>query len=339
MRKKTFIFASALAILFAACTKEENNVKRDSSVKVTAEIYNQSQKNVNNTWDSDKIGVMAVLPQGTTMYEKYKNVGYQTSSIEAQADFSPIADGIFFENANEEYTFAAYAPFVASKNSSTLPGDNGKIAINTLSQSSAADQKNLDILYAIGAKASKKSPLISFTDNTATGGENCSFKHKMSRLILKVQVSDKDGFSDATILKDANYGLGGLIHEGVFDITSGLASATGNLISNWELQTYDKTSKKHTNNCIAEFNAATGIMTLTMILLPQTLTNSLNFDITLNDTDAQSFSNNTMIKPSLEAGYSYTYTITIKKTSLSISENTIENWNDGGSYNVDAKMQ
>ena len=326
MKKSTFILASALVILLAACTKEEN---RAMGVSVTAEIGSQSPRYANSTWNSDKIGVMAVLPQGSTMCSKYKNVGYQTSSIEAQADFSPIADGIFFEKADEDYTFAAYAPFVASENNSTLPGDNGKITVNTLSQASKAAQKNLDILYATGAKASKNSPLISFTDNTAKGGENCSFKHKMSRLILKVQVSDKDGFTNAALLKDATYKLGGLIHEGVFDVTSGSASAIGNVINGWDLR----------SNCAAEFDATNGIMTLTMLLLPQALSDNLNFEITLNDSDAQTFSNNNMIKPSLVPGYSYTYTVTLKKTSLSISENTIEDWNDGGSYVADAKMQ
>ena len=45
-----------------------------------------------------------------------------------------------------------------------------------------------------------------------------------------------------------------------------------------------------------------------------------------------------MIKPALEAGYSLSYTITVKKTGLTLSGSTIENWNDGGSHAGDAKM-
>lgn len=339
MRKNTFILFTAFITLFAECTKKEIDSRQDTRVGITAEISNKSQKNVNSTWNSDQIGVMAISPQGSAMCNKYKNVGYKTSSIEAQADFFPITDGLFFEKANEEYTFAAYAPFVASESISVLPGDNGKIDVTTLSQGSTAKQKKLDILYASGAKASKSTPIIKFTDNTISGGENCCFKHKMSMLILKVQVSDKDGFTDATILKDANYKLGGLIHDGNFDVTSGAVSATGNVVSDWELQSYDKASKNYTNNCITNFDASTGVMTISMILLPQTLNNSLNFEITLNDNEAQTFSNNTMIKPALEPGYSYTYTVTLKKTSLSINANTIEDWNDGGNFAADAKMQ
>jgi len=89
---------------------------------------------------------------------------------------------------------------------------------------------------------------------------------------------------------------------------------------------------------VATFDAATGVMTFTMILLPQTLANALVLEISPDDEEYQSYSNKDMIKPALEAGYSYTYTITVKKTGLTLSGSTIENWNDGGSHAGDAKM-
>lgn len=88
---------------------------------------------------------------------------------------------------------------------------------------------------------------------------------------------------------------------------------------------------------MATFDAATGVMTFTMILLPQTLANALVLEISPDDGEYQSYSNKDMIKPALEAGYSYTYTITVKKTGLTLSGSTIENWNDGGSHAGDAK--
>ena len=188
---------------------------------------------------------------------------------------------------------------------------------------------------------SKSSPLISFTDNTAAGGSDCSFKHKMARLILKVQVSAADGFTDPSVLRFANYKLGGLIHEGTFDILTGTASATGSVVNDWMLieSTYPTpTTNTVKYKCVTDYNVNTGVMTLTMILLPQTLTDFLSLDITPDDGENQTYSNKDLIKPALEAGYSYTYTITVKKTGLTISGSTIENWNDGGSHSGDATM-
>ena len=179
---------------------------------------------------------------------------------------------------------------------------------------------------------------VSFTDNTAAGGSDCSFKHKMARLILKVQVSNTDGFDDTAVLEFADYKLGGLVHEGTFDVKTGTAATAGSVVSDWMLRQCTGAPKTATDKCVATFDAATGVMTFTMILLPQTLANALVLEISPDDGEYQSYSNKDMIKPALEAGYSYTYTITVKKTGLTLSGSTIENWNDGGSHAGDAKM-
>lgn len=268
---------------------------------------------------------------------------YQTASTGTFADFTPATagDGIFFEDASREFTFAAYAPFASSYNASNLPGNNGQITVNTENQHTVAKQEAIDYIYATGAKGSKSNPVISFTDNTAAGGSDCSFKHKMARLILKVQVSAADGFTDPSVLRFANYKLGGLIHEGTFDVLTGTATATGTVVNDWMLieSTYPTpTTQTVTYKCVSDYDVNTGVMTLTMILLPQTLADYLNLEITPDDGESQAYSNKDLIKPALEAGYSYTYTITVKKTGLTLSGSTIENWNDGGSHSGDAMM-
>ena len=67
-----------------------------------------------------------------------------------------------------------------------------------------------------------------------------------------------------------------------------------------------RSPKTATDKCVATFDAATGVMTFTMILLPQTLANALALEISPDDGEYQSYSNKDMIKPALEAGYSYT---------------------------------
>lgn len=344
MNKKFFILAAA-ATLLAACTQEDEVQNNPVEARITAGVSGPKTRAVDNVWNADRIGVMAVDAPGesTTMGKKYKNVEYQTASTGTFADFTPATagDGIFFEDASREFTFAAYAPFASSYNASNLPGNNGKITVNTENQHTVAKQEAIDYIYATGAKGSKSNPVISFTDNTAAGGSDCSFKHKMARLILKVQVSAADGFTEPSVLRFANYKLGGLIHEGTFDVLTGTATATGTVVNDWMLieSTYPTpTTQTVTYKCVSDYDVNTGVMTLTMILLPQTLADYLNLEITPDDGESQAYSNKDLIKPALEAGYSYTYTITVKKTGLTLSGSTIVNWNDGGSHSGDAMM-
>ena len=341
---KFFILAAA-ATLLAACTQEDEVQNNPVEARITAGVSGPKTRAVDNVWNADRIGVMVVDAPGesTTMGKKYKNVEYRTASTGTSADFTPATagDGIFFEDASREFTFAAYAPFASSYNASNLPGNNGKITVNTENQHTVAKQEAIDYIYATGAKGSKSNPVISFTNNTAAGGSDCSFKHKMARLILKVQVSAADGFTKPSVLRFANYKLGGLIHEGTFDVLTGTATATGTVVNDWMLieSTYPTpTTQTVTYKCVSDYDVNTGVMTLTMILLPQTLADYLNLEITPDDGESQAYSNKDMIKPALEAGYSYTYTITVKKTGLTLSGSTIENWNDGGSHSGDAKM-
>ncbi len=342
MNSRLFILAAATTML-AACANESNEETGGAvEAQVTAGVSGPKTRAVDNRWNADRIGVMVVEAPGnaTTMGSKYKNVGYATTSTGATADFIPMTagGGIFFEDASAEFTFAAYAPYAPSASAAVLPGTGGKVAVNTASQPTATEQEKVDYIYATGAKATKGSPAISFTDNTAAGGSDCAFKHRMARLVLKVQVSNTDGFADAGVLELADYKLGGLVHEGTFDVTTGTATATGSAVSDWMLRRCTGTPRVATDKCVAHFDAASGVMTLSMVVLPQTLANALALEIAPNDGEAQTYANKDMIKPALAAGYSYTYTVTVKKTGLAVSGSTIEPWNDGGSHAGDARM-
>jgi len=194
MNMRFFIIAAA-ATLLAACTQENEVQNNPVEARITAGVSGPKTRAVDNGWNADRIGVMVVDAPGTTttMGGKYKNVGYATTSTGTNADFTPMTagGGIFFEDAFLEFTFAAYAPYASGANASTLPGTDGKITVNTSNQPTTTEQEKVDYIHATGAKADKDSPTVSFTDNTAAGGSDCSFKHKMARLILKVQVSNR----------------------------------------------------------------------------------------------------------------------------------------------------
>ena len=261
MKTNTKFFILAAVTLLAACAKENEEPKNPVAARITAGVSGPMTRAINNTWNTDKIGVMVVDEPNTptTMGNKYKNVGYQTTSTGTTADFTPITKGygIFFEDASSKFTFAAYAPYTSSANASILPGSNGEITVTTDNQPTVEDQEKMDYIYATGAQAGKSNPTISFTDNTATGGSDCSFKHQMARLILKVQASTTDGFSDTDVLKLADYKLGGLIHEGTFNVTTGIAATTGSVVNDWKLRECTGTPKTAADKCVASFDAAT----------------------------------------------------------------------------------
>ena len=77
------------------------------------------------------------------------------------------------------------------------------------------------------------------------------------------------------------------------------------------------------------------VRTYTLILYPQTLASALTFKAEI---DNQAYTNKE-IKPELQAGYSYTYEITVKKTGLTVSGCTIKDWNSGNAIPGDATMQ
>ena len=130
MNMKFFIIAIAAALL-AACTQENEVQNNPVEARITAGVSGPKTRAVDNKWNADHIGVMAV-DANTTMGQKYKNVEYQTASTGTSADFTPATDGngIFFEDASRQFTFAAYAPYETS-HASSLPGNKGKITVNT----------------------------------------------------------------------------------------------------------------------------------------------------------------------------------------------------------------
>ncbi|MCS2301946.1 fimbrillin family protein [Bacteroides ovatus] len=81
---------------------------------------------------------------------------------------------------------------------------------------------------------------------------------------------------------------------------TGTAATAGSVVSDWMLRQCTGAPKTTTDKCVATFDAATGVMTFTMILLPQTLANALVLEISPDDEEYQSYSNKDMIKPALE---------------------------------------
>ena len=213
---------------------------------------------------------------------------------------------------DETVTFSAYAPYCGG-DVNAYPGNEGEIAVSTLSQQDAASAEKVNYLFASGATASKAASEVKF-----------AFSHIMSRIILNVKVSTADGFDAADIDKGA-FELNGLVHEGNVNVLTGKAAASGQAPAAWNL-----------GNNAQKSAPAAGAHRYVAVVLPQATPNGLTFKAVI---DGQTFSLGGVLAGELEAGRSYTYDVTLKRTGLEFTGSTILPWTpvDGGSG--DATME
>lgn len=316
--KKYILFAAA-ALALAACNNDNENLNNGPvEARISAGVNTPETRAIDNKWEQDAIGVMVTSAPTSDMESLYKNVKYTTTAqSDAAANFTaPKGEGIFFQDADEEVTFAAYAPYQTSP-ANALPGADGVITGSTADQSTRDKQKAFDYIYASGATASRSNSTVQFQGDHA-------FAHKMTRLVIIVKTSAQDGFT-AEQVTSGTYSLSGFNHSGQFNMTTGITQATGTTITDdWSLT--DKSLKTE---------GETGQVTFTSILYPQTLGSALTFKAVI---DGQTYTNNNL-QPTFETGKSSTITITVKKTGLVVSGCTVSDWSSGNTYNGDATMQ
>lgn len=316
MKKANYLFLAAAALMLAACNNEDE-MSGPVAARITAGIGAPQTRAVGDSWKNDEIGVSVTSAPNSEMETMYRNMGYYTAATgTVAAEFYPLSGDIFFQDATETVTFSAYAPYQADLTGNTID-------VNTQTNNGDS-QEDIDFLFAAGATASRSNPTVIFTDNSTSGGTDCSFHHMMAQLNIVFQTSTTDGFAASDILDaDNTFNLGGLTHEGTFDVTDGGTAVTGTAVASWDI-----TACKHTD--------ANNQRTYSLILLPQDLTaTALNVSVVIG---GQTYRNTADVKPNLEAGYSYTYTITVKKTGLAVSGCTISNWVDGTGGSGDAVM-
>lgn len=340
--KTKYLMIATVAMLLTACSNDENEVNNGPvAAQVSASFGAESRAvNTDNTWAAnDAIGVMVTKveqPRGgnaatSDMVTRYKNVKYTTKNGGSPATFEAEAgQGIFFQDATETVTFAAYYPYQESA-ADALPGkyNDGKIIFDTTTFNTTETQAKIDFLYASGATATKGTPTVEFKDNTPVSTQ---FQHKMAQLKLVIKASTADGFTNeeakGIFNDDVNaYQLSSVLYFGYFDIQTGEAKNTGSTpVSNWDI-----TGCVHTDND----QTSPYTRTYSLILFPQYAIGGLPLSISVG---GNTFTCND-IKPDLEAGKSYTYTITVKKTGLVVSGCTIAPWTVEQEQKGDATMQ
>lgn len=330
--KTRYIMIAAMTTLLAACSDDENKMDGPVEARVTASMGVETRAvNGDNTFEvNDEIGVMVTKvapPEGTiptptsNMVDLYKNVKYIATTSGTPASFESQGKGIFFQDATEIVTFAAYYPYKESEDVSSLPGpgSNGVISVNTKENNGIETQKNIDFLFASGATAAKGYPIVRFNGRYP-------FLHKMAQLKLTVKASTEDGFTEQEAREvcssNSTYSLTEkLIHEGTFTISVSDGKATGTAeagatvsTGNWDI-----------TECVYQDSDDQMSRTYTLILLPQE-SPSFSFNATIGGQDYRT----SKITPKLEAGKTCSYTIKVEKTKLIVEGCSIQPWEPTG---------
>lgn len=297
MNIKNIIIISATLAL-AACTGQDDpwGDKLDEPVvaEFSGNIENVATRASGSSWaTNDAIGITG---------DGFTNIKYVTTA--GDGNFAPksVSEAIFFKTNQGNTEFTAYYPY-----SDEYSENSGIISANTSSQT-AADQAKFDFLWA-QASASHDDPTAEF-----------NFKHKMTKLILKIQWNKEESGIAKDDFLNASFALGGVKLNGTFNTTTGKASATGAATENWPISLDSGVEDD------AKINR-----TFRLILFPQshdTQNSKLTVIVKIGNQDYVCD-----ITPALAAGTSYTYTIIVKKVGLEVSTNSITNWvADGGSY-------
>ena len=294
MKTKLFVLTT-LGITLSACTNDNDEmIDGQVAAVINADISNSVLTRASGTaWaDSDEIGI-------SESRFGYNNVPYRWES----GKFTPAGTIIFFQD-DDPTTFSAYYPYDA---------DGGTLTATT-DATAQQNQPAIDFLYATGATASTHNPEVNFTDDTDAGGTDCSFHHCMSQITLTFKAGSGVDF---TTIKPTGYTLSGLVLEGSFDTTTGMAEAD------------DATATQDLNMTLTD-----GALTSSVILFPQSTT---SIELSVYYSSQTYTATLTVPDGALKAGNNYTYTVTVRNKDLGISSATISDWNpvNGGNVNAD----
>lgn len=222
----------------------------------------------------------------------YANVKYTTT--EGNGTFT--GGSIFFPDATTNVTFTAYYPF--SGTSGTVPGTSGVISSDTkAANQTTTNQPKIDYLWATQS-ATGENPNVTF-----------QFAHKMCKLTLKLVQGN-----DVTISQVTKYSLSGLVLEGTFNTTNGTAAAkTDGTVENLEMNVSNVTSN-------SEYS---------LILYPQTITGGVTLSITCDNlTYSCPLKVNNSDLSAMTAGNNYSFTVTVSKKGLIITNSSISDWTE-----------
>lgn len=285
--KKIFLLATATAALMACSNNDEPLNNEPIAARIIAGINGASDTRAAGTTWATNDEIGVTSGNGAS----YANVKYTT----AEGNGTFTGGSIYFPDATTSVTFTAYYPF--SGTSGTTPGTNGVISGDTkATKQTTTNQPQIDYLWADTKTATGENPNVTF-----------QFAHKMCKLTLKLVQGN-----DVTISQVTKYSLSGLVLEGTFDTTNGTATAkTDGTAESLEMNVSDVA-----NN--SEYS---------LILYPQTITGGVTLSVTCDNlTYSCPLKVSDSDLSSVAAGNNYSFTVTVSKKGLTITNSTITDW-------------
>lgn len=303
--------AAAALVALAACSNDENlpDPFADGPVAlaVSADISPAATRASGASFgDNDQIGIFA-FKEASMETAGGVNTCYTYNS----GNFT--ANPPYYFQDRENVTFKAYYPY-----DNNLNNTNHTIAIDTR----ATNQTNMvaltwrknDYLFATN-QTSVSSPSVSYTGGNA-------FSHVMSQVVFTFKAGTSAGVNDLARL--TGYKITTVLTmDGSFDPTTGAVRCNDPAV-------------KETITMAVTGAADTEITATPLILLPQEVS-ALALEVTYNGQTYKA----TLDAPegSLKSGYSYSYTVTINNTGLTVGSAQITGWQTGFTGSGDATMQ
>lgn len=362
----TLILAAAALIAAAACTNDDNAAAVDNAPPVPVRIIagvgtvlnatptdaaQPGTRAMDDHWNRDHIGVIVYSSPGSDMAAQYRNAHYVTTSTSATADFTPVAPAhtIHFAESDEPVEFCAYTPYQSSATPDALPGTNGIISIDTRVQTTAEQQEAIDFLFAPRTPASKSNPTVTFSK---VDGRDYTFKHILSRLVLKLETPEGYGFAADDVTHISQVKIGGLCTQCQLDIKPKDLTVSGSYTLTLDTDSWLEEWDITDNVNRVETKAGTTQRIYTLIFpiqqprdkngdglsaIPLSIT--LGGEVYKNDKDITGSTDANGNTGFFKVGTSYEYTVRLKRTGLEVTGATITPWADGGTGSGDATRQ
>lgn len=287
--KRTFLCTMLAAGLLASCTNDElaDNPLADGPVAAQVTAgINQTLTRVSVTDDGS-----ASFTDGDAI-----NVvadGSATHVYAYNGTTWSAASPYYFEDKNE-VTFQAWYADPAVE-----PTADNKISIDTKTQTVGNEWNQWDILATPEVTTTVANPEIAFTGDNA-------FSHVMTQVTMVFKTGD--GITDLAALE--GYTLKSLTTDATFN-TLNCTLTPGTTTDDIAVTGIEDAS-------------GTEYTCTPLILVPQTVTGTIALEVIYNDQTYKAALN--APTAGLQAGYSYTYTVTVSNTKLEVSNAAISDW-------------
>ena len=301
--KRTLFYTMLAAGLLASCTNDELADNPLADGPVAAQVTADISQTLTRVSAN---GVSASFTAGDEI-----NVVTDGSAIYV---YTLQDNGTTWSAGNNPYYFQGrdIVSFQAWYAAPDYKETDNEIEIDTKTQTVKDGWNQWDILATPEVKTDVSSPTVAFTGTNAFG-------HVMTQVTMVFKAGD--GISDLAALE--GYTLKSLTTDATFstlNCTLTPGTTTGDI------------AIFGINASGAEYTCAP------LILVPQTVTGTITLEVNYN---GQTYKANlTAPTDGFKAGYSYTYPVTVSNTGLEVGNATINNWQDGYTFDdSDATLQ